>query len=480
MVKIPQSYLGYCVDGVVVRVPAHQRSRTSSGKQLSLSKGLDKTSKKSAKSTDLRASRVRERHNAEDLKVEVKRGNLLSVLAVVEGMMDQKYKARNSFRRFVDCLFTRNIEQRPAIYFAALTGRTDIVRLFLCLLIMDRCNVSNKRNLDGNKSLTLQQWLDKLGYIDGFRPEDMEVCILNALNEETRHVMRSKKFNLRELWGYGNSICLMNGSLYVKTLVCRYTHYLEINYHYLFRKTRAKPSSTKPGFRVGKGSDRMDESTDYLDEDQDYSEYDDPNWEDSVQLPKTDGNESPCKKALYSNPEDEDVAMALALSLSVVPDQQISEDDMIELATEQSLRTANSCVSFDLLDKNEEEVSIDVTSGADFVVVEDAPELVNGDHGSSSSDCWDVVSTDSSFTLVSGKPMVSYRSALLSSVGRPEMISTHKVKLPVPPMAPLPEERATTMESEQSDNESDLDNQFMDDVFIMEGVKGGRSHTFKA
>ena len=121
MVKIPQSYLGYCVDGVVVRVPAHQRSRTSSVKQLSLSKGLDKTSKKSAKSTSLRASRVRERHNAENLKVEVKRGNLLSVLAVVEGMMNQKYQARNSFRRFVDCLFARNIEQRPAIYFAALT-----------------------------------------------------------------------------------------------------------------------------------------------------------------------------------------------------------------------------------------------------------------------------------------------------------------------------------------------------------------------
>ena len=310
----------------------------------------------------------------------------------------------------------------------------------------------------------------------------MEVCILNALNEETRHAMRSKKFNLRELWGYGDSMCSMYGSLYVKTLVRRYTHYLDINYNNLFRKTRTKPTSTKPGFRVGKGSDRMDESTGctYLDEDKDYSEYDDPNWEDSVLLPKTDEFESPCKKALFSNPEDEDVAMALALSLSVVPDQQISEDDMIELATEQSLRTANSCVSFDLLDKNEEEVSIDVTSGTDFVVVEDAPELVNGDHGSWSSDCWDVVSTDSSFTLVSGKPLVSYRNALLSGVGRPEMISTHKVKLAMPPMAPLPEERAITMESEQSDNESDLDNQFMDDVFIMEGVKGGRSHTFKA
>ena len=110
-------------------------------------------------SWSLRASRVREKHNAKDLKVEVKRGNLLSVLAIVEGMMDQKYQARNSFRRFVDCLFTRNIEQRPAIYFAALTGNTDIVRLFLSLLIMDRCNSTNKRNLDGNKSLTLQEWL---------------------------------------------------------------------------------------------------------------------------------------------------------------------------------------------------------------------------------------------------------------------------------------------------------------------------------
>merc|ERR1712038_949165 len=82
--------------------------------------------------------------------------------------------------------------------YAALTGHTHLVEVFLSLYLM--CSVViTKSNL--NASLSFKEWFDKLGTRSmclgkKFSKAEYDVCVLNALSEDVRHVMTKKKITM--------------------------------------------------------------------------------------------------------------------------------------------------------------------------------------------------------------------------------------------------------------------------------------------
>ncbi|KAL7568565.1 hypothetical protein ACA910_002677 [Epithemia clementina (nom. ined.)] len=339
MVKLPQSSLGYCVDGDLTRVVPVRNKKDCDDKIISL-KIIKKTVPPSTAMNESFQNSLKP-EDVEEIKVAVKKGELSNALLVVEEMMSRQKcysRGRTELELLVLCLFALNIEKRTPVYFAALTGRTKIVKFLLCLLIMHRRHSWMNESLDPFLMLSLQEWLNKLGYIDSFKSMDLDACILNSLNQSTRNAISVEKFTLRKIVSFAistTSACcdrarvvdiVMKQTAKRKHMPCSPARPLlntddirfDAKYHH---NRRARFYDEDRNDRVN--GDRETAGLEFTTQETNASS-------------RSPSNTKPRSDAQQSQREHEDLARALSLSLHP-HEQRMSQDEMIKLALEQSL-----------------------------------------------------------------------------------------------------------------------------------------------
>ena len=265
MTKHPQTELGYWVDGVMVKPPPaydvarrclraqqEQRRPVFQNQQrhnmpfpVMFPRKLTKVERR--KLSVRRKSRLNNNNNnanrtnhisvtrllrlsptiMDDLKNASKVGDLSATLEVVwYKLMVSKQRcsasstSSDSLRSWsyyclVRYLFAPDMERRTAVYYASLTGHPLLVKLFLSMLVMLQCGTLLSHNSRKVHQLlnfcgTFEQWLNLVGYLDGFSRIDLEVCGLNALTEALRHLVRDTQYTLTDIF-----YCCING---IKTI----------------------------------------------------------------------------------------------------------------------------------------------------------------------------------------------------------------------------------------------------------------------
>jgi len=112
-----------------------------------------------------------------------------------------KERANNYFRLWTRCIFVPDSEERTALYYASLTGHYHIVRLYMSLYLMSAIQIS-EATVDA--SHTFRVWFSSLGgtnkmrLSNKFTLRDYDMCVLNALNEDIRHLLTRKKLTVSD------------------------------------------------------------------------------------------------------------------------------------------------------------------------------------------------------------------------------------------------------------------------------------------
>jgi len=114
------------------------------------------------------------------------------------------------YTKLVHLLFTNDVEERASIYYAALTGRTHLVRWYLSLYLCARFASKGAREAvqyektKGRTMMSFREWLDVYDFAPGvdFQQGDFDVCILNALNGGVRDVFERDKYSFEDILGF--------------------------------------------------------------------------------------------------------------------------------------------------------------------------------------------------------------------------------------------------------------------------------------
>jgi len=141
-----------------------------------------------------------------ELKNASKSGKVALVLKQLSNMQQHIVRFRPDeqdqtifYQLMVECIFVPDVEERTALYYASLTGHDHIVELFLSLYIMSAIKVTES-NIGTTR--TFREWFFSLKGTNNmifskmFTKKDYDLCVLNSLNDQVRHVLTKKKVTI--------------------------------------------------------------------------------------------------------------------------------------------------------------------------------------------------------------------------------------------------------------------------------------------
>uniref|UniRef100_A0A7S1D0Y9 Uncharacterized protein n=1 Tax=Cyclophora tenuis TaxID=216820 RepID=A0A7S1D0Y9_CYCTE len=145
-----------------------------------------------------------------DLKNASKSGNVTMAFETIQRMSKKYFGYRHlptSLLVMTRLLVSPDLENRSAIYYAAHSGHVAMVKIYLSVLILWLTKRRRRRHEDMNDDVdsssesraTMKGWFDRVGYIKFFGKRQLEVCVLNALNEDVRRVFEKENFSMQQL-----------------------------------------------------------------------------------------------------------------------------------------------------------------------------------------------------------------------------------------------------------------------------------------
>jgi len=218
-----QGQLGYWTNGVCVHMPQRaQAKKVERPTHITRNKEWKEYVKNQARQKSFHRQQRRQltaSHKAfvlpESIKIASKTGKsghaLCELIYTAQKLKKCTTISLPYFNIICRLIFIPDIEERSALYYAALTGHTQLVELYLSLYLL--CSVIITKSTTQNEfgGLTFSQWFDKLGTRNmclgkKFSKADYDVCVLNALSEDVRHVMTKKKITIEYALNVVNSI----------------------------------------------------------------------------------------------------------------------------------------------------------------------------------------------------------------------------------------------------------------------------------
>lgn len=221
MVKTPQGTLGYFVNGVLVHRPKHQPSRTAiSEKVVYKHKRLFTKQELEFREKLVRENNVKARRYAAEIFVILKNHSKSGVLIDVMHTLSKEHskqrggpRAYNTFSDLVELLFMPDYEERRScIYYACLTGRTTLVKIYLSLRVVARLSDTYGRFMMSEMNFiargkqrknTFRGWLKLMDFSAPgmlFHAKDFDLCVLNSLSDEIREMMTQKKYSIIDVF----------------------------------------------------------------------------------------------------------------------------------------------------------------------------------------------------------------------------------------------------------------------------------------
>jgi len=113
-------------------------------------------------------------------------------------------EVHSDFRTKVRILFTPDLENRTAIYYAAHCGEKVAVKAYLSLLVVARlCRFSPKKiqRLFQSGKRTFLEWLLRLDFrgASQFDEEQLHLCVLSALNQPTKDIFVQNRYSISDI-----------------------------------------------------------------------------------------------------------------------------------------------------------------------------------------------------------------------------------------------------------------------------------------
>jgi hypothetical protein len=244
MVKTPQSTLGYIQEDGSKYFPKYRGTAPPSTQQAAApttSTSSHKSLPKKAPVTPQRKLELElEALHIENIKNACKTGNCEALLSLLTPPKHLRYgisyhtqfNRNKQFRATVKTLFTKNAEQRQALYYACLCGHDECVTLILALLVKfiagfkkNEAKIlallypsakknANKLNYSTTKKMTFVEWFELLGYYEPiFTALDFECCHISSLNLDIRTTLTRTSYRLDELLVLSSVVVAGNGCL---------------------------------------------------------------------------------------------------------------------------------------------------------------------------------------------------------------------------------------------------------------------------
>lgn len=444
MVKLPQSTLGYMVDGEQW-FPARRLDSTSTGKQQLLSgkKNANRRTKKAPRNgsnNSIRAlcKKLRSAAEIEDLKNASKQGLDIVASSLTRGIATKHFRIQthhgNFFFCMVRCLVIPDIENRSALYHAAHSGCEKLVKTYLALLVLPRTirqpdRVARLSRMYGG-SMTIRQWFDRLGYIDFFGPKEFDVCVLNALNDKTKALFKHESYTLAAL---RDTVMKSPWSSYVPSMP----------------KNHLQPTrkSSKPRLVVN------DDASSYIDDVD--SDYDDFHQDGDCKVASTDDK---------SRDEEDEIVMQLyhlMLNCETSDSSTAAEGGHCLISNDNEL--APACDSF-----GEEWSEVQSVASDSFVEIDKTP------HGEDDESLWSVVSDVASVQSMATTSTTSttYSDALRFGAKLEPAVTLPRISEDTTLLDTIKDTKAVLATPRTEDEEECC--ALFDDFFLRDGQKGSR------
>jgi hypothetical protein len=232
MVKHPQSILGYVVNGETWFPPRRRRSvrgqhpppraaapgaagpsgRTTVMDQMLTSSRKEQIKDKRRARTNRGSQRISYREvcrelrvtkELEDLKNASKQGDAQRAFNLAETITRRYFRNSrpNQMLLFmVRSLVVPDIEIRSAVYYAAHAGHAGLVKAYMAALVLVRYERNPRKvaAVAGRETvMSIQDWLNHLGYISFFGPKELDICVLNGSNDEVKAVFQHETYSLQ-------------------------------------------------------------------------------------------------------------------------------------------------------------------------------------------------------------------------------------------------------------------------------------------
>jgi len=417
-----QGQIGYWANGKLLHMP----KRGGTSKPQSVKVEDSHTKRNRLRREQLAACpRRQERLNLVDpnfhydimsLKHRSKVGNLASVLnhfksiqlhiaATRKQQKRQQLSEAIFFRRWTEYIFVSDIEERTALYYASLTGQHHIVGLYMSLYLISFVRVTESTmgaartfrgwfsSLNGTKKMILSK---------PFTLQDYDVCVLNSLNKQVRHILTKQEVTIMDamtiiskmLEGVPDVPKKVSNSIHARMYVIK----RELRVMRRLLKNQRNVKSKKPILNnYGFDSNGKYNIDDFLVEEdyEDYEEASDPVDDTNIRGKTTETIQSN-EKRIYTNKGTESIN---------------EQDEFSEISMSQDLSVAsyNIIHERDFIDY-EEDIVEELHSLSEFTIVDDSifdcsvisldDVCANGTGGGDDDECgqepttqnWDVVS----------------------------------------------------------------------------------------
>jgi len=326
----------------------------------------------------------------------------------LQACIDSRYEehATNFFRLWTRYIFVPDDEEMTALYYASLTGHHHIVELYMSLYLMSAIQILETTV---GVSRTFREWFSSMGGTNkmivskNFTLKDYDVCVLNGLNQDVRHVLTRKKLTISDAMNIVKEA--MDPDRYkqmsvVKSIGARMAN-IKLDMNRMKKSTKHK----KPVLNncIFEGGDKDDNNHLWVIEEDDEDAYNGINSEyDTYDDVTNTTDEQVVAQDIMNKIEKRDNT-----NLSIASSNIIDEQGFFEM-------------------KNAAE---DLDSISNFTILNDAHsidysqisliELCDGDDNEETTQGWEVVSDLQSvksmdtFMTTATKPSLSYRDILL-------------------------------------------------------------------
>jgi hypothetical protein len=462
MVKLPQSTLGYAVNGQLVFMPPQRRHFSLPGthQERTALKRNQKKKRRGDRNAPVKSSgrihkycQLQFHPGMAALKNASRVGDLQAAYDAIlneiwngppsnasNSRIDHSYRlisqlksgaaytsSMEEFSCIVRILTAPNVENRSAIDYAAHCGQAHMLRNYVGLLVLSCLASRNriKKNI-GTLALTFEGWFEYLGYPSGFfNKEALRLCVLNSLNEETKGVFQSNTYTLETILASTKNIMgkawpfdaesLVNGMVVASKSA----------------KTKTK-TPTRPVLR-----------------------FNDLSREDPHVLLMSDDEEDQSDWGKGDDSGEKDVSLegydVVVDGLVMIANDELSylidgQDDQIEEAINSDKDTSDSNSSVVILNLQEERENIDESSSTD----------------------WSMLSEVSSVVTFESSMVRSFKDALVSNA-----VTSNITISPAVGVQPHSNRPKLAAIQEKFAKEESSDPAF-DSYFMMDGVKGAR------
>jgi len=318
----------------------------------------------------------------------------------------------NFFRLWTRYIFVPDDEERTALYYASLTGHHHIVELYMSLYVMSAIQISETTV---GASRTFRGWFSSMGGTNkmrlskNFTLEDYDVCVLNGLNQDVRHVLTRKKLTISDVMNVVKkaiNIGVYSQNSVFKSIGVRMANItLDVDRMRKFLRANKSKKHKKPVLnnRIFEGGDKDDNNHLWVIEEDDDDAYNGINLEYDTNDDGTNTtNEQEVAQDIMNKVEKRENT-----NLSIASSHIIDEQGFFEMKN--ALEDLDSISNFTILNDAH---SIDYSQISLI-------ELCGGDDNEEATQEWDVVSDLQSvksmdtFMTTTTKPSLSYRDILL-------------------------------------------------------------------